>query len=74
MKDSLLTTRMYWSNLHFIVELHLLGLHIEKCTKKFLVVCYGFFCGLRLIGRVMSADIDSHAVLLRKTHVLRQDL
>ena len=34
MKDSLLTTHMYWSTLHWIVELHLSGLHREKCTKK----------------------------------------
>ena len=33
MKDSLLMTHMYWSALHCIVELHLLGLHREKCTK-----------------------------------------
>jgi hypothetical protein len=39
-KDSLLTTRMYWSALHCIVELHLSGLHREKCTKTLLVVCY----------------------------------
>ena len=36
MKDSLLMTHMYWSTLHCVVELHLLGLHREKCTKKLL--------------------------------------
>ena len=30
MKDSLLTTNIYWSDLHFVVDLHLLGLHREK--------------------------------------------
>ena len=42
MKDSLLTTHMYWSALHCVVELHLSGLHREKCTKKLLVVCCSF--------------------------------
>ena len=42
MKDSLLMTHMYWSALHCVVELHLSGLHREKCTKKLLVVCYSF--------------------------------
>jgi hypothetical protein len=43
MKDSSLTTHMYWSALHCIVELHLSGLHREKHTKEFLVVCCSFF-------------------------------
>jgi hypothetical protein len=30
------------------------------------------FCGLRLIGRVMSADTDSGGVLLSETKVLTQ--
>jgi hypothetical protein len=34
MKDSLLTTCMYWSTLNCIVELYLPGLHREKCAKK----------------------------------------
>ena len=42
MKDSLLTILMYWSALHCIVELYLLGLLREKQAKKFLVVCLGF--------------------------------
>ncbi|EDL29764.1 mCG148019 [Mus musculus] len=42
MEDSLLTTCMYWSALHFVVELHLSGLHREEQTKKFLVMCYSF--------------------------------
>jgi hypothetical protein len=33
-KDSLLKTHMYRSALHCVVELHLLGLHREKCTKN----------------------------------------
>jgi hypothetical protein len=34
------------------------------------------FCFLRLgpIGRAMSADTNSHEVLLRQTHMLRQDM
>jgi hypothetical protein len=36
MKDSLLTTHAYWFALHCVVELHLSGLHREKC----LVECY----------------------------------
>jgi hypothetical protein len=42
MKDSLLTTHMYWSALHCIVELHLSGLHRKKRTKNLLVVCCCF--------------------------------
>jgi hypothetical protein len=33
-KDSLLIICIYWSALHCIFELHLSGLHREKCTKK----------------------------------------
>ena len=62
MKDSLLRTCMYWSTLHCIVELHLLGHHREKQTEKLLVVCCSFLLLLRtLIGRVMSAETDSSA-------------
>jgi hypothetical protein len=25
---------MYWSALHCVIDLHLSGLHREKCTKK----------------------------------------
>jgi hypothetical protein len=42
MKDSLLTTRMCWSALHCVVELHLLGCHREKPHQKLLVVCCSF--------------------------------
>ena len=34
MKDSLLTTHMYWSASHCIVKLLLSGYHREKCTKN----------------------------------------
>lgn len=34
MKDSLLTTRMYWSALHCGVELHLSGCHRKKLHQK----------------------------------------
>ena len=42
MNDSLLTTYMYWSALYCIAELHLSGLHGEKCTKNHLVACHIF--------------------------------
>jgi hypothetical protein len=59
MEDSLLTTRMYWSSLHCIVELHLSGLHREKLAKNFsggLLWLFCFFSRLRPIGRVMSSE------------------
>jgi hypothetical protein len=34
MKESMLRTREYQFALHCVVELHLLGLHKEKITKK----------------------------------------
>ena len=73
MKDSSLMTHMYWSALHYTVELHLLELHREKTiTKKtsgsVLETSCCFF-RLRLIGRVMSAKTDAHA---EAQHVLRQ--
>ena len=42
MKDSWLMTRMHLFTLHCIVELHLLGLHRKKSTKKLLVECCCF--------------------------------
>ena len=33
----------------------------------------GYFLGLGLISRVMFADTDSWGVVLRQTHMLRQD-
>jgi hypothetical protein len=41
-KDTLLITCKHWSALPCIAEHHRLGLHREKCTKKFLVVCCSF--------------------------------
>ena len=54
---------MYWSALCCIVELHLLGLHREKCTKHFWCCAAVSFCflGIGLIGRVMPAETDSRA-------------
>jgi hypothetical protein len=56
MKGSLLTTGMYWSAIHRAVELHLSGLHREKCTnatktknKKLLVLCW----------QLLAASVDS---------------
>jgi hypothetical protein len=42
MKDSLLTTQVYWSAIHCIAELHLSELHREKHTKRLLVQCCSF--------------------------------
>jgi hypothetical protein len=52
MKDFLLMTDMYWCALLCIIELHLSGLHREKCTKNLwwcAVVCC-CFQELGLIG------------------------
>jgi hypothetical protein len=67
----LLMTHMYWSALHCIVELYLSGFHREKATKTLLVACYSFlplprtqdghFQGLKMMGRVMSAETDACA-------------
>jgi hypothetical protein len=56
----LLTTPMYWSTLHCIVELHLSGLHKEKLTKIFWWYNEASCCflGLWPVGRVMSAETD----------------
>jgi hypothetical protein len=63
MKDSSLITCMHWSAFHYIIELHLLSIHKEMHKNIFwyhaAVSCY--FSGLRLIGRVMSAETDSVA-------------
>jgi hypothetical protein len=48
MKGSSLTTCMYRSDLHCVVELHLSGLHREKRTKTLLVVCCGFLLLLQI--------------------------
>ena len=42
MRDSLLTTCMYWSALHSVVESYLLGFYREICTKNLLVICCSF--------------------------------
>jgi hypothetical protein len=42
MKDSSLTTHIYWSALHLRVDLLFSRLHREKSTKKRLMVCCGF--------------------------------
>lgn len=56
MKGSSLRTHMYWSALHYIVELHLLGLHREKMHQKtsggVSVSCC--FHGVWLIGSEVS--------------------
>jgi len=75
MKDSSLMTCMYRSALTCVVELHLSWLHREKHIKKlfwYVSAASCHFLGFRPLGRVMSAG-DSCGVLLRKTHVLRQD-
>ena len=47
MKDALLMTRMYWSILHCVVELHLSEQHRDNHTKKLLVVCHSLLPLLR---------------------------
>ena len=69
MKDSSLTTPLYWFAFPCMDELRLLGFHREKHQEA----SY-HFRGLGLIGRVMSDDTDSAGVLLSQTHMLRQDL
>lgn len=39
-----------------------------------MLVASWHFCDLGLIGRVISADTDSHRVLLRQTHILRPNM
>jgi hypothetical protein len=55
MKDSSLATFMYWPALHYIIELHLSGLHREKRTKKLLVVCCSF---LQLLQTLANGQSD----------------
>ena len=47
--------------------------NIPKKTSGGVLVASCCFCGPRAIGRVMSADTDFRGVLLRQTHMLRQD-
>jgi len=72
MKDSLLTAHMYWSALHCVVELHLLGLHRENHTKKLLVLCCSFLLLLRTQAgsKMMSAETNTCA---EARHMLRQN-
>jgi hypothetical protein len=54
---------MYWSALHCVVELQLLGPHRDKGTKTFWCCAAAACCfqGLWMIGRVMSAETDALA-------------
>jgi hypothetical protein len=84
-KDSLLRTHMYWSTLHCVVELHLLGLHREKLIKQTDKKLFVLYCSFLLllqngarIDKVISAETDSLGVLLKDLHaesrlVVRQD-
>ena len=62
MKDALLTTHMYWSALHCVVELHLSGLHRERHQAtsgdglQFLSTSEDLGC-----LAVMSAETDARA-------------
>ena len=59
MKDSLLTTCMYWSALHCVAELHFQDSterNVLKKTSGSMLWLFCHFCGLRLIGRVMSVE------------------
>jgi hypothetical protein len=62
MKDSLLTAHMYWPALHCIVG-PIYQDSIERNAPKNFCWCAEASCHflrLRLIGRVMSAETDSH--------------
>jgi len=48
MKDSLLTTPMYWSALYYVVEIHLSELHREMYRKT--------YCG---VLQFPAASVDS---------------
>ena len=62
MKDSLLTTCMYWFTLHYTVEMHLSGLHREKCTKK-------RFGGVRqFLATSLDSGWKTEWCQLRQTH------
>jgi hypothetical protein len=65
MKNSLLTTSMYWSALYCAVELRLLGFHREKHTKNFWWCAAVSWCFMRLALAEWCQ--------LRQVHVLRQD-
>ena len=57
MKDSLLTMHIYNDALHFHDS-------IERSAPKIFWWCAAVscrFCGLRLVGRVMSAETDARA-------------
>jgi len=81
MKEFSLMTCMYWSAVHYIVDLHLSGLHREKHTKNLLECCV-FLLHLHTqadgqndvsCDRVMWRfdKLDSHA---EARLVVRQDL
>ena len=63
MKDSSLMTCMHRSALHCVVELHLYGLHKEKCIRK----TSGGVLRLLAIGRVLSAESCGEARSLEDT-------
>jgi hypothetical protein len=66
MKDSLLTSHIYWSALHFVAELHLLWLHREKCTQKLLVLCWQVPAASSNSSKSAAMSVDTHSrVLLR---------
>lgn len=59
-----------------IVECQLLGLHREKRTRKLLERFLWLLATSEDLGQLadqLSADPDSRGVLLRQTHVLRQE-
>ena len=74
MKDFLLRTCIYWPTLLCVVEPHLLELNREKLTKKSSGGVLQFLAILSdqiwLIGRVMSAETDTHVEV---RYMLRQD-
>lgn len=60
MKDSLLMTHMYWSALHCIAELHLLGLHKGKshhCRHRWYLLSLNSFVFLHWKSTNVKSDI-----------------
>ena len=72
MKDSLLTTPMYWPVLHCMAELHLSGLHREKHTKKkLLMMCLpnltaGVSVKCFLVDREVAANLWTELPISRQ--------
>ena len=74
MKDSSLMTCMCWSDVHALLSSICCDSIERNILETFLVVFWWLLAASMDSGRVMSADTDSCGVLLRQTHMVRQDL